>query len=949
MIVARAYDTMWLPVTGQFNIWNTYSTEVNAFGHYAQTNSAAFTRDAGMPFGPEQVAVKYPLVEGDFDQALQHRACGRNVFHFAFETPAGYPPAALDGEHAFAHDSGVNGYVAEIRGDCVTRGNCVVTDPAPEEDGSDNSVVHLTSGDALYVYTNLTTQTPAVRATKVAHSDGTTAWQSSARLYNASTTQADGTETIVLAGAETRTVHTVLHPAVFDTPFAISLWFYVPEEGALAGATLFSDTNGNVLHADGSFILRAGLVTCNVTSFSSETLRAVRERRWNHIVATADMLSTETCGVYLNGEVHSVQAMANVAYVAARHAATQGSAYRIGGEGFVGYVDELAAFNRSVTPDDVSTLYANSKRSHSADAAALLTEEVPSRQWSFSAKRVAIRGVPDLVFTTAVLVPKDDVLSDVWDQRNKTTSVLSRRKQNSERRFGQELGMAGLIVSLVAAFCVFLFIVFNATLTRPVGKLAHLLVQIAAMKLPEPGASSSFIGELEIMHQAIALVVGNLREYKAYMPLSLHIEEDDESLHSQRRTRRPPLPPRPTGAGTRIAELTKLEDTRDDDAGLHTPCTDTLSPSSPAPLSSESALKDAVPPSPPLPPPISVNPLTEAAVHSAAAVLEVVPSEQCYYRAQKRADSVASGESASSLSSAGTTLSFSSQTPPNSTPGAPRRPHSRAHHRAGLALVRRKVTFCIVNLKGFHERMSRLSGPRVVSLHGSFLEAALQIFSATKGVAEAFSGDRFMASYNAVTFNANHKSYAATAAATIRQKSPALDVRVSCSVTSGEARVGNVGVSAMKRFSYFSPVLTWGYALERYANYIDAAVLVDSWVAHDTQAQFAYRITTDIRFAKRDRRRPIRVAELLRPLPSAGRMDVFEQRSMLGQSGGELFGEDSHLKWNLWVSSVLDGTWDVAECAYEEVADEDKKGEIYANMLQAMHKRTFSAQQMYFH
>eukprot|EP00754_Rhynchopus_humris_P048484 Rhum_TRINITY_DN7812_c0_g2::Rhum_TRINITY_DN7812_c0_g2_i1::g.24750::m.24750 len=115
--------------------------------------------------------------------------------------------------------------------------------------------------------------------------------------------------------------------------------------------------------------------------------------------------------------------------------------------------------------------------------------------------------------------------------------------------------------------------------------------------------------------------------------------------------------------------------------------------------------------------------------------------------------------------------------------------------RAGMALSisRKKCTFAVVNLVGFHAKVSSLSEKKVVDTHGKVVESVLKAAHGTKGICDGFSGDRFLLSFNGWKTLASHRVAGCTAGVMLRDDlKEEHGFAISSAVVCGEARVGNM-------------------------------------------------------------------------------------------------------------------------------------------------------------
>ena len=231
--------------------------------------------------------------------------------------------------------------------------------------------------------------------------------------------------------------------------------------------------------------------------------------------------------------------------------------------------------------------------------------------------------------------------------------------------------------------------------------------------------------------------------------------------------------------------------------------------------------------------------------------------------------------------------------------------------RAGMALSlsRKKCTFLLLNLVDFHAKMSVLSERRIVATHGKVLEKVLAIVQAAKGICDGFSGDRFLSSFNALKMHASHRLAGCLAGVMLRDAlKEEHGFETSSAVVSGDARVGNMGCEVMRKYTFVSPVLTWGNALERYARSLSYALLADHFVVPDAASEFVVRTVGQVVFEKRlADGKPLTISRVLQKREAGGNeewMYVLE----------EMTAADPQTTWNKFADCVLRKNWAVCCC-----------------------------------
>ena len=220
-------------------------------------------------------------------------------------------------------------------------------------------------------------------------------------------------------------------------------------------------------------------------------------------------------------------------------------------------------------------------------------------------------------------------------------------------------------------------------------------------------------------------------------------------------------------------------------------------------------------------------------------------------------------------------------------------------------LNHKRFSYTVVNIKDFHRHCEDKPDTEVLELHSILLEAFVAVFSKQKGVTEPFMGDRFACSFNAATYVVSHRVYACGAAHLCRRAAQQFNLDTTASVVTGEGRVGNMGTSVMRRFSFLSPTISWAYALERYCREREFGVLTDQTVRSEVVACFLFRLVEGATFRKLPRK--LSLYELVSALDPAHAGEWMYQLE-------EAEKRDPHMKWNNWAALIISGQFEVCIC-----------------------------------
>eukprot|EP01060_Flectonema_neradi_P033096 TRINITY_DN5448_c0_g1_i1.p1 TRINITY_DN5448_c0_g1~~TRINITY_DN5448_c0_g1_i1.p1 ORF type:complete len:889 (+),score=120.37 TRINITY_DN5448_c0_g1_i1:42-2669(+) len=176
--------------------------------------------------------------------------------------------------------------------------------------------------------------------------------------------------------------------------------------------------------------------------------------------------------------------------------------------------------------------------------------------------------------------------------------------------------------------------------------------------------------------------------------------------------------------------------------------------------------------------------------------------------------------------------------------------HREIQHKTAteMGLKNRGVTIVMFNSLGWHEVKDQ--GHSEMGRHAKLIDALLKAVEANKGTSDAFSGDRMMAYFNAIRNNSEHRACGARAGLQAQSFNTTQAV-ITFGSASGEARVGNIGIVGMKKFSILSTVVPLAAALERYATTHKLKGVIDPIVREHSQVCIEGRALDLVTFPKR--------------------------------------------------------------------------------------------------
>ena len=376
-----------------------------------------------------------------------------------------------------------------------------------------NGTLRLDGSRHVLIYTYLTTRTPRVQETRVMSAS---TWESTQMYYN-TTGEVDGISDVILgeeipgSGDFSAVVREVFH---IGSAYTVCMW-YRPEELHKYNSSvpydmtpqLFTENVGGDAKVrvlpDGTFHISAREFGCSVQSAFAHVVVG----EWNHIAAGMDF-TAKTCYVVLNGEERG---RGILSLLAEFEFDSEETTYFVGYK-FVGEIDEVRVFNRTMSAADVDSLLSGHGPFH-----------VESQSWTASLLvREEVEGIPGT--SHVVMVPTQDIIKEVMDNSAHMTRLVQINKENSESKHARksvETVLVTLVIWLVAAL---VYLIFNEMMTKPFVTFAHDINQIAMMELEKIDVEDfpvSLLKEINMMRRAMRVLIRNMREYKSFMPMSV--------------------------------------------------------------------------------------------------------------------------------------------------------------------------------------------------------------------------------------------------------------------------------------------------------------------------------------------------------------------------------------------------------------------------------------------
>eukprot|EP01061_Rhynchopus_euleeides_P025186 TRINITY_DN40655_c0_g1_i1.p1 TRINITY_DN40655_c0_g1~~TRINITY_DN40655_c0_g1_i1.p1 ORF type:complete len:362 (+),score=140.45 TRINITY_DN40655_c0_g1_i1:58-1086(+) len=288
---------------------------------------------------------------------------------------------------------------------------------------------------------------------------------------------------------------------------------------------------------------------------------------------------------------------------------------------------------------------------------------------------------------------------------------------------------------------------------------------------------------------------------------------------------------------------------------------------------------------------------------------------------------------------AATSSHVSSSRSARTSGSGPRQAEAQKRHMQ-CSLSKKRFSFLVLNVRKWHETTAGFNNEEVLSLHSRILEAFLQKFGLNKGVAEVFSGDRFACTFNAAKAASQHRFLTCVCAEQCSIEASQANLSLSAAAVSGDGRVGNMGTSSMRRYSLMSPVITWGYALERFCSADKGLnIMMDHIVCGDADQAFSVRLTDAIAFPK------LKV-QVLRVFELVSRKRVGETDEWMYELR-QAEANDPMLRWNAAAVKVVNNNFDDPDEMKEVLSQCDEKSTL--RIREAFTARRFEPFHIPFH
>eukprot|EP01063_Lacrimia_lanifica_P003925 TRINITY_DN1217_c0_g1_i4.p1 TRINITY_DN1217_c0_g1~~TRINITY_DN1217_c0_g1_i4.p1 ORF type:complete len:695 (+),score=301.29 TRINITY_DN1217_c0_g1_i4:156-2240(+) len=268
---------------------------------------------------------------------------------------------------------------------------------------------------------------------------------------------------------------------------------------------------------------------------------------------------------------------------------------------------------------------------------------------------------------------------------------------------------------------------------------------------------------------------------------------------------------------------------------------------------------------------------------------------------------------------------------------------AQATGRLADATLRAKViTVVSYNVTGWLPVAKGLMDHKFQDLASNVTGAMLASVTARKGVIDLFSGDHFLAAHNAFQHQGTHRASAIRAALDavreVARGSGVHALRLSYGACSGDARIGQMGCTGMKKVTITSPVVPFAFALEAYNNARGYGGVADAFLATEIGSEFELRKTDMIRYNKRTastdgRNTAIVVHEVLREVSMSDGEWMYQLDA--AATG------NPHRVWDAAFEAAAIGDWAVAAERVAALTDENASEAERARLQAAVEAKAF--------
>eukprot|EP01063_Lacrimia_lanifica_P009243 TRINITY_DN16248_c0_g1_i1.p1 TRINITY_DN16248_c0_g1~~TRINITY_DN16248_c0_g1_i1.p1 ORF type:complete len:1826 (+),score=569.30 TRINITY_DN16248_c0_g1_i1:99-5576(+) len=701
------------------------------------------------------------------------------------------------------------------------------------------------------------------------------------------------------------------------------------------------------IYGDGKLALMVGSKRCEIAPPAD----GLPGGAWTAVTAVVDELHTY-CALYLNGTLHGRDILRQMKSLSGGDSPAPHAI----GQNFRGAIDAIYAHDFALSGPEVAELHAGM-----LGGAPRVDFEVVPRDWYVDVQRytedsATVAGMDWLI---SALLPVDDVMRKVRDNNAVLLATLRRQAEATDAKLTDETHLMIVVAIIIVLASGVVFLLFNETITGPFARITEVLVDVSMLKVDKTGLlarQNSSITEVMVAQSAVLAMADSLREFRTYLPQSVFAAiraakrrdaEDDIGTGS--------------GSGSFTADTVDTDDRSDDGDAWDSigrsgaarrvsleqpPRSSRTSPTASAavPLTNarealQSALGDetdsvvvydgdgnveVVDVSAPLPVP---NPVASPLQQRATA------------ERRHNADGTNVLVGPASFGSDMALLDGGNQLLPV--------PHSPVKHRRvrasgappmlgpvvnplHLGLSRRKFTLYMMNVRGFHELIQGKTERQVLNLVERVLLAVVGATARNQGVLERFSGDRFLASFNASRPMGQHPQAAVqTSFAVVCELCENQKIGAVCSaVVTGRGMIGNTGTQDLRSYSFLTPIFSYGAALLQLAS----ALQVFGLCTHETKARLdascLHRLIAGVKFAQLSSL-PQPVYELYARVGDGSVGDSTNNAHWMVSDDGAATVRAGIDAWNQWCAAIMSRNWDAADVHADAARAHDNDSVAY--------------------
>ena len=713
--------------------------------------------------------------------------------------------------------------------------------------------------------------------------------------------------TMAAAGA-VAPLYCMATPPVVQTYFSVFVRF-LPAPGADV-SLLFAESEHNPevrFFSDGQLLIGARKYGCATSAIEAATNDVAGYQSLTAVVRN------DTCIVFHNG-VEASKAPMNVAYRNVHHL----SGIRIG-EGFVGRMKNFKIYKTALSAHQVRKLHeTNSHETRmKEEQRSFEVAELPLPGFD---RHLSVGGVDDfpilrdegnVVWRAATIITESSfaMFTDINTNADKT---IMQEQEAALAGFRIRMIVCGHIVVTLILVSVLLFISFNELITRPFTELACLMYDAAQLRITKIPRRNACITEVQVIHEAMGVMLENLMVYRAFIPHSVLLTGEETDT---------------TGTAPEAdVTNTSIDDNVDSSAHYSTEPPDT-----PQTMTSGRRKRPIVDPQ-------------EVFSDGSDSTNESIDEDGEPEGDGLRLPSFSHKQTEPKpISSADGSHSSSSLTPAMDPFGDP---EVRKLNRAGRDATRltgtciplkvRCITVFMSNIRNWHEESMHYGNDRVLQWHSRVIDVYVKKLIELKGVPEVFVGDHFSCTFNGAKVNSFHRSAGCTAAISLRRYIyKEFHMKTSSAVSTGNARVGNMGSKSMRRYTIISPIMGWCADLERLSRTETARPYVDAKCYDDIRADFVVKVVALVSYPKLGHR-PVRIAELV----EAKRKVVASEEWMYMMTKERA--SDPFEAWEAFVSAVFSGKWETASSLKAEAEAAEGPTSVYLKLEDCVAEKKYT-------